>query len=111
MPPTLTDEAAKERFLAEQRLAFHPGRLAVECAVCGSNYGGTSWTTMAEAKQVTVMLGVGPGDRLLEIGAGSGWPALHIAGLTRCDVVLSDIPYLGLRAACDRAEADGLAGR
>ena len=111
MPPTLTAEAAKARFLGEQRLAFHPARLAVECAVCGSDYGGTSWTTMDEAKQVAGMLGVGPGDRLLEVGAGSGWPGLYLAGLSGCDVVLSDIPHLGLGAAMARAGADGLAGK
>lgn len=72
MPATLTAEAAKARFLAEQRVAFAPARLAVECAVCRSDYGGNSWTTMAEVEQVAEMLGVGPGDRLLEVGAGSG---------------------------------------
>ena len=56
MPATLTAEAAKARFLAEQRVAFAPARLAVECAVCRSDYGGNSWTTMAKAKQVARML-------------------------------------------------------
>jgi len=111
MPATLTAEAAKARFLAEQRVAFAPARLAVECAVCGSDYGGNSWTTMAEAEQVAEMLGVGPGDRLLEVGAGSGWPGLYVAGHTGCDLVMSDIPHLGLGTAMARAEADGLAGR
>ena len=81
MSATLSAEAAKERFLLEQRVAFAPPRLAVERAVCGSDYGGTSWTTMAEAKQVAQMLGVGPGDRLLEVGAGSGWPALYVVAI------------------------------
>ena len=43
MPPTLSPQAARDRFLAEQKISFSPGRLAVECAVCGSDYGGTSW--------------------------------------------------------------------
>ena len=57
------------------RRAGAPPRLAVECAVCGS-----SWTTMEEAGRVAGMLGVGPGDLLLKIGAGSGWPGLYLAG-------------------------------
>ena len=65
---------------------------------------------MAEAKQVAGMLGVGPGDRLLEVGAGSGWPALYVAQETGCDLVMSDIPHLGLGAALARAASDGLAG-
>ena len=68
MPPTLSPQAARDRFLAEQKISFSPGRLAVECAVCGSEYGGTSWTTVDEARQVADMLGVGPGDQLLEDG-------------------------------------------
>jgi len=44
---------------------------------------------MTEAKQVAGMLGVEPGGLLLEVGAGSGWPALYMAGRTGCDVVLS----------------------
>lgn len=110
MPPTLTEQAARERFLQEQRVAHTPARLAVECAVCGSDYGGTSWTTMTEAKRVAGMLGVGPGDLLLEVGAGSGWPALYLTEQTGCDVVLSDIPHLGLGAALARAESDRLSG-
>ncbi len=37
------------------------------------------------------------------------WPGLYLAGATGCDVVLTDIPFFGLRAAAARAEADGLA--
>ena len=111
MPPTLSPQAARERFHAEQKISFSPPRLAVECAVCGSDYGGTSWTTMDEAGRVAEMLGVGPGELLLEIGAGSGWPGLYLAGRTGCDVVLSDIPYLGLASALARGVADGLGGR
>ena len=36
MPPTLDEQAAKERFLQERELAHAPARLAVERAVCGS---------------------------------------------------------------------------
>jgi SAM-dependent methyltransferase len=111
LAPTLTPQAAKARFIAEQAVALAPARLAVECAVCGSDYGGTSWTNMAEASRVADMLGIGPGDRLLEIGAGTGWPGLYLAGRTGCELVLSDIPYLGLAAAMARGEADGLSGK
>ncbi len=111
MPATLTDEKARERFREEQRLAFAPARLAVERAVCCSDYGGTSWCTRAEAERVADMLGVGPGDRLLEVGAGAGWPALYLAERSGCDLVLSDIPYLGLGAALGRAKNDGIADR
>lgn len=110
MPPTLSPQAARERFLAEQKISFSPGRLAVECAVCGSDFGGTSWTTVDEAKRVAEMLGVGPGNKLLEIGAGSGWPGVFLGRETGCDLVLSDIPDLGLGAALARGREEGLSG-
>jgi len=39
-------------------------------------YGGTSWTTKAEADRVGRLLDLAPLDRLLDIGAGAGWPQL-----------------------------------
>ncbi len=47
--------------------------------------------------------------RLLEVGAGSGWPGLYLATTTGCEVVQTDLPLDGLRIAAARAVADGLA--
>jgi hypothetical protein len=38
-------------------------------------------------------------------------PALYLATITGCHVVLSDIPVRGLREASGRARTDGLAAR
>ena len=109
MSPTGDQQTAMERFMRERELAHAPVRLEIERRVCGSDYGGTSWTTVDEASRVAELLRLGPGNLLLDIGAGSGWPGLYLAGATGCDVVLTDIPFFGLRAAAARAEADGLA--
>ena len=82
----------------------------IERRVCGCDYGGTSWTTRQEALQAGELLALGPGTRLLEVGAGSGWPGLYLAGTTGCDVALVDLPLEGLRITAERAAADGLAG-
>ena len=52
---------------------------------------------MEEVSRVAGMLGTGPG--------------LYLAGRSGCDLVLSDIPYLGLASALARGEADGLGSR
>jgi cyclopropane fatty-acyl-phospholipid synthase-like methyltransferase len=41
--------------------------------------------------------------RLLDIGAGRGWPGLQVARLSGCTAVLTDVPAVGLREAMHRA--------
>lgn len=72
----------------------------------GCDYGGTSWTTQSEAGEIAEMLGLTADRRLLEVGAGSGWPGLYLVRLTGCRAVLLDVPLDGLRAARERAVAD-----
>jgi SAM-dependent methyltransferase len=82
----------------------------IERSVCGCDYGGTSWTTRAEADQVARRMELAPGKRLLEVGAGAGWPGIYLAKETGCDVALVDLPLEGLKAASARAATDGLEG-
>ncbi len=98
-----------ERFTNEYRLGRAGIMREIERRVCGCDYGGTSWTTRDEARRLGELLGLEPGRRLLEVGAGSGWPSLYLAGATGCDTVLMDMPIEGLRIAAARAAADGLA--
>lgn len=56
------------------------------------------------------MLALEPGKRLLEIGAGSGWPGLYLALESGCDVTLTDLPIEGLRLAKQRAVLDRHSG-
>jgi len=83
----------------------------IERSVCGCDYGGTSWTTAEEAMDIAGVLALAPGVRLLEIGAGTGWPGLFLAQETGCEVMLIDLPPTGLELARRRAEADGLSHR
>ncbi len=102
-------QALIERFTQDYRLGQAGIMRAIERRVCGCDYGGTSWTTRDEARRLGELLGLEPGRRLLEVGAGSGWPGLYLAGTTGCDTVLMDMPIEGLRIAAARAAADGLA--
>jgi ubiquinone/menaquinone biosynthesis C-methylase UbiE len=47
----------------------------------------------------------------LDVGTGRGWPGLHLAARSGCQVVLADLPLEGLRVAAARAQAEGLAAR
>jgi hypothetical protein len=71
--------------------------LSIERQVCGCDYGGNSWTTRDEAQRIGAMLGLGPGVRLLDVGAGSGWPGLYLAEQSGCDLALIDLPLSGLK--------------
>ncbi len=86
-----------------------PEMRKLERDVLGCDYGGTSWTTRAQADHIAESLALGPGIRLLEVGSGSGWPGLFLGGETGCDVTLLDIPVNALKLANERAIDDGLA--
>jgi SAM-dependent methyltransferase len=95
-------------FASDYEIGQSPLMLEIEQRVRGSAYGATSWTTRVQAEAAAARLGLGSGRCLLELGGGSGWPALFLAKLSGCDVIVTDLPLSGLRIAQRRAEADGL---
>ena len=78
---------------------------------CGCGYKSTGYTTRAEVQRMAMLLGLQPGVRLLDVGAGSGWPGLYFAMETGCDVMLVDLPLSELRAARERAAHDRVSDR
>lgn len=100
--------------------AIHAGAVAaeIERLVIGADYGADGYTTLAQADQLRHLLDLGPGDRLLELGSGSGWPGLHLATTSGCTLVMTDLPADDapppgehLRQALRRATTDGLRDR
>ena len=110
MPRTPEEQALIARFSKRYQLGQSAVMQTIERAVCGCDYGGTSWTTRQEACAIKNMLNLGPGRRLLEVGAGSGWPGLYLAAETGCDIALIDLPFEGVRIAKERAVSDRLPG-
>jgi len=110
MSLTSKELAKRDDFDAQYRHGQLAVVQAVERAVCGCDYGATSWATRGEAGRIAAALELAPGVRLLEVGAGSGWPSLYLAGQSGCDLTLADLPFEGIRIAARRAAVDGLSG-
>ena len=83
----------------------------IERAVIGGDWGANGYTTIAQADLLGRELALQPGARLLDLGAGRGWPGLYLAKATGCQAVLADVPVEGLLAAADRAQRENLAAR
>ncbi len=110
MRGTPEQEIIYRRFSKKYELLQSDVMRRIERSVCGCDYGATSWTTLAEARIIRGMLALEPGDRLLDVGSGSGWPGIHLAEHSGCDIAMTDLPLEGLRIALDRAKADKIGG-
>ncbi len=95
-------------FDARYRIIEEPVMRRIERAVTGSDYGATSYTTRGQADRLANLLDLGLGKLLLDFGSGAGWPGIHLARSTGCDVVLTDLPLEGLRRADRRMQDEGL---
>ena len=111
MVATKVEQQILERFTDRVGLCCSPARRAVESVVLGADYGSTGYTTREQADAIAAHLRLRAGDRLADLGTGSGWPGLHLARTTGCRVIGTDLPIGGMQRAGERASVEGLAGR
>jgi SAM-dependent methyltransferase len=78
---------------------------------CACDYQVKGYTTRDEARRMARLLGHQPGCRLLDVGAGAGWPGLYFAKETCCDAVLVDLPLHELQVATEMAARDQISDR
>ena len=64
----------------------------LERQALGHEVGLNGYTTVDEAQDLVEYLGLSPDRCLLDLGAGRGWPGLHIARTSRCRVITTDVP-------------------
>ena len=108
-----TREEAERRQLYDARHALADSDVTrvVELEAVGTDYGNAGFTTRAQADVIADLLALQPGELLLDVGSGAGWPGLYLAKRSGCRVVVSDLSEAGMMQARRRAVADGLAGR
>jgi SAM-dependent methyltransferase len=83
----------------------------VEREVIGVSVGLNGYTTPKQADALIRRLKLRSSMRVLDLGAGNGWPGVHFAAATGCQVVLADIPKPALRSAVARAKRRRVARR
>jgi cyclopropane fatty-acyl-phospholipid synthase-like methyltransferase len=86
-------------------------REQVRRATYGDDLGQSGWVTSDELERFAEWLGLGAGSRLLDVGCGSGGPALRLAKTKGTSVVGIDLLEEGIATANRLAEARGLDDR
>ncbi len=85
--------------------------VAVRRETYGEDLGQSSWLTADEWLGFADDLGIGAGSDVLEVGSGSGGPAVFLAEQRQCRVTGVDINPHGVRNAVALAAARGVADR
>jgi len=105
------ERAAADRFAQRYGERHGEAGRAIERDVIGVNVGLNGFTTVTQANRLARELRLRPRMRLLDLGAGNGWPGLHLASTTGCRVVMADLPRPALVKASARARRERLARR
>jgi SAM-dependent methyltransferase len=74
----------------------------------GEEFGQSSWVTGEEYRRFIRLVGLGPADHVLDVGCGSGGPALFLAREAGCRVTGVDVNEAGVHAGRDLARQAGL---
>ena len=80
----------------------------IERRVIGATWGANGYTTLEQADELRRRLDLQPGEVLLDVGTGRGWPGLYIAQQTGCRVIGTDLPLTSLRVGIARAASERL---
>ena len=84
---------------------------AVRRETYGEDLGQSSWLTADEWLRFADQLAIGAGSEVLEVGSGSGGPAVYLAAARGCRLTGVDINEHGVRNANALADARGVADR
>jgi len=104
---TRRQEDILKRFTERYSTGTSPALNAVERRAIGAVVGANGYTTVAQAERLLTVLHLKPGVRLLDVGAGRGWPGLYLSQRSGCRAVITDIPRPAIASA--RGQADQLA--
>jgi 2-polyprenyl-3-methyl-5-hydroxy-6-metoxy-1,4-benzoquinol methylase len=102
------EQWAHDNFAQKYRVATGGPAGEVEQQVIGAVWGANGYTTRDQADLLGDRLELSPASRLLDVGAGRGWPGLYLASRHGCRVALTDLPYEGLAIAMTSARERGI---
>jgi 2-polyprenyl-3-methyl-5-hydroxy-6-metoxy-1,4-benzoquinol methylase len=102
------EQWARDNFSQKYRIATSGPASEVEQQVIGAVWGVNGYTTRDQADVLGDRLTLSPASRLLDLGAGRGWPGLYLASRHGCSVVLADLPREGLAIAMTSARERGI---
>ncbi len=105
MPQTVELYETAYSHFAEEALA------EVRRETYGEDFGQSSWVTADEYWRFFRLLRLEPSDQVLDVGSGSGGPAIFLAREIGCQVIGVDVDPAGLRTALGLLETAGLDGR
>src|SRR5215211_4775203 len=77
----------------------------------GEDFGQSSWVTADEYRRFFQLLGLGPTDHVLDVGCGSGGPALFLAREVGCRVTGIGFNDAGIHAGLALARQAGFQNR
>jgi SAM-dependent methyltransferase len=80
-------------------------------AAFGEDVGQNSWLTVDQLERFAVQLQLSASSRCLDVGCGSGGPALHLARLTGCEVVGVELHEAAVASGNQSAHEAGLERR
>ena len=83
----------------------------IEREVFGHSSGVNGFATLEQADALAAVLNLGSGSTVLELGAGRGWLASHVAEASGCRLISSDVPTGALLQSNERFSAQSLMGR
>jgi cyclopropane fatty-acyl-phospholipid synthase-like methyltransferase len=83
----------------------------IRAEVFEQDIGQNSWLTAAECRRFWEWLGLDGTSEVLEIGSGTGGPALFMARETGCSVIGVELHEAGVQAANTASEQQGLRAR
>jgi SAM-dependent methyltransferase len=109
MPVSRGQREVMERFRA-RHTGEAAARRAVELEALGFP-GAAGYTTRPQVDRLARVLGLRDGMRVLDLGAGAGWPSVYLAARVDAEFVLADLPVGGIARARKRAFSEGVAGR
>jgi cyclopropane fatty-acyl-phospholipid synthase-like methyltransferase len=75
------------------------------------DFGQSGWLIGADLRQISEVLGLAPGQRLLGVGCGTAGPLCHLVQTTGCTGVGIDISPEAIVVGIDRAATSGLEGQ